>query len=104
LLLARVPPIPAENKSGNTGAVEILMEQLPEPSLPYRGVGFVGEQFGRLLPQLVHKADGVRRIYRRCSRQRWRGDQDEEAGQKGTAYHVRGISQIAARSYRRSGR
>jgi hypothetical protein len=64
LLCACASPIAAENKSGNTGAVKIIVEQLSEPSLPYRGIGFVVEQLDRSIPQLVHKGDGIRRVYR----------------------------------------
>jgi len=88
LLLAGASPIATENKPGNTGGVEILVEQLPKPGLPQRGIGLVVEQFDGTAPKLVHKGGGIGRIYQRGSRQRCGGDNDEQAGQKGTAHHV----------------
>jgi hypothetical protein len=69
LLPARASPVAAENKASDTGAVEIFVEQLSEPSLPYRGIGLVVEQFAGSIPELVHKRDGIRWVYRRRSRQ-----------------------------------
>jgi len=61
--VACASPICAENKSGDTRAVEILLEQLSEASLPYGGIGFVVHQLDCLIPQPVHNGDGVRWIY-----------------------------------------
>src|SRR5204862_5135234 len=57
LLLARASPIAAEDKPGDTGAVEILVEELSEPGASYRGIGFSVAQFGRPIPQVVHNGE-----------------------------------------------
>ena len=44
------PPIPTKNKPGYTDPVKIIVEQLSEPRLPYRGIGFVVEQLDRSAP------------------------------------------------------
>jgi hypothetical protein len=75
---------------------KILVEELSEPGAPYRGIGFIVEQFGRSIPQLLHKGEGIRGVYRWRSRQGWGGDQDEQADQKGAVHHVgRTFSAIA---------
>jgi hypothetical protein len=50
--------IAAENKPSNIRAVKIIIEQLSEPNLSYRGIGFVVEQLDTQFHSWFTKAGG----------------------------------------------
>jgi len=86
--LPRRSPITAENEASNTGAVEILVEQFPKPRFSDGEIGLLAQHLDGSTPELVHKCDGIRRVYR-WRRRAGRGrEQDKNTGQNRTAHHI----------------